>query len=273
MPELPWYKRFPQDWLSDPGLGRCSPAARGVWADIVDTLYLLRNPYLTGPAKELSRLCRCSEEEFNRSIAELKKHAVGEFGMTDGQHKIACRRILREFNNRELKRKAGLASATARQHHPQQPEPTQHPTDTPTEGSTPSAYASASVSASESWEGIQRETNPQETFALVENLKGRIFSLYDRPVTQHLSGQDESLLCQVAGRAGVIEEMRSIERHFGRAAGKERKFLPQSVSSFIRKWDETVDAARTLKDIPLGENAEEGLAMKLMKEACRNITR
>jgi hypothetical protein len=84
------------------------------------------------------------------AISELKKHRVGEFSVTDGQHKIGCRRIIRQLKLKDLKRKAGLASATHRQQTPQQtPQQVE-----PTEGATRSASASVSASASEypSWE-------------------------------------------------------------------------------------------------------------------------
>lgn len=109
MPELIWYKRYPQDWISDPALGRCNPAARGVWADIVEYLYLSQSPTLSGPTDELSRLCRCSQNEFLLSVKELQEKCVGRFEYAEGMHKISCRRLLRECEMKELKRKAANA--------------------------------------------------------------------------------------------------------------------------------------------------------------------
>ncbi len=150
MPELIWYKRFPQDWMSDPQLGRCAPATRGIWADIIENCYLTNSAYLSGPTTELCRVCRCSESEFLGAISELKKHKVGEFSLTDGQHKIGCRRIIRQLKLKDLKRKAGLASATHRQQTPQQTPQQEEPTGGATRSASASASASEYASASAS---------------------------------------------------------------------------------------------------------------------------
>lgn len=40
----PWFKFFPMDWLADPELQSCSPAARGVWMDILSISYNCPEP-------------------------------------------------------------------------------------------------------------------------------------------------------------------------------------------------------------------------------------
>jgi hypothetical protein len=35
MAKLPWFKFYPADWMIDQDLRRCSPAARGIWADML----------------------------------------------------------------------------------------------------------------------------------------------------------------------------------------------------------------------------------------------
>ena len=146
MPELIWYKRFPQDWMSDPKLGKCSPASRGIWADIIECAYLSNAPCIEGTISELARICRCSELEMTTAISELKKYAVGEFELTQGQHKIGCRRMLREFTIKEMRSKAGRISANKRATNGQHPPLS----DDPTPSASASEYASDSASVSES---------------------------------------------------------------------------------------------------------------------------
>lgn len=203
MPELVWTKWFPQDWLSDPCLSRCSPAARGIWKDIIDAILLSKIPELSGSTAELARICRCSESEFLAAISELKRHEVGHFNGTDGQHKIYCRRIRREFDIRELRRKAGKASATKRQHDPQHDVGTQVPTR--------SASASASASSYSLEEGDARGSEkPHVTAESLMNLDAMVSAVMTaRPEFARLSRQSviaAVLSCHESVRAKVIAD-------------------------------------------------------------------
>lgn len=141
MPELPWVKWFPCDWASDPLLSMCDVATQGVWMNAINAMHLINSTRLSGTLDELCTPCRCRRSQLETAIAELKSKKVGNITEQGVNIIIECRRLVREHKIKDLKRKAGLASAKQRQHTPQQSEPT--------EWATRSEYASVSVSVSD----------------------------------------------------------------------------------------------------------------------------
>jgi len=104
MPELPWKKWFPQDWLSDPRLTHCSPATRGIWADAVSSMMLFGEDHLTGTDAYLARVCRCSEADIATAHQELEASKTGEVSIQNGYKIWVCRRIRRDLKISEIRR-------------------------------------------------------------------------------------------------------------------------------------------------------------------------
>ena len=68
-PSLQWY---PGDWLKDPNLGQCSPAARGVWMDLLSLMHENdQSGEIRGTVAGLSRVCRCSPDEMSAALNDL----------------------------------------------------------------------------------------------------------------------------------------------------------------------------------------------------------
>ncbi len=95
-----WSKFFWSDWLADHLLRRCSPAARGLWMDLM-ALSMQCEPmgYLADGDKEMSvaeiaRNCSMRKEQVARLLAELERHGVCS---RDERGLIYSRRIVREI--------------------------------------------------------------------------------------------------------------------------------------------------------------------------------
>lgn len=231
MPELPWVKWFPSDWASDPNLSMCEPSTRGIWMDAVNAMILTGQPRIQGTVEELSRICRCRNVQFQAALAELKMKKVGNIREHNGNTVIECRRLLRDYNLRELRRKAGIASATKRQHHPQH--------DVPTNDPTPSAYAYASASDSE---GTGEKNGSVDIF----KLRGELCSLFRRDSNDRWSYDEEYALSEVAQRTHVVEELEELKR----LRLQDGQYFPRSIVALCTKWTQTLDRARNIPPKP-----------------------
>lgn len=99
-PHIPFYTG---DWTKDPALSKCSPAARGIWIDVLCAMWNLdRSGRLTGNVRQLSRICRCSDDEMASAINEFQ--LTESAGVTDdnGVITLVNRRMEREYKERQL---------------------------------------------------------------------------------------------------------------------------------------------------------------------------
>ncbi len=107
MPELPWFKCYPQDCLSDQKLRRCTDATRGVWFFAWLTMKLNATFKLEGTIPELARDCSTTDEGMASALTELEKTGTATVeSMQNGCKRLICRRLRRENNIRELRIKA-----------------------------------------------------------------------------------------------------------------------------------------------------------------------
>lgn len=95
----PWFKFYPSDWRSDLGLRRCSPAARGLWIDMLCIMHeATPRGYLTIGGvpladRDLAALLAISPKQCAGLLAELEKGGV--FSRTDAGV-IFSRRMIRD---------------------------------------------------------------------------------------------------------------------------------------------------------------------------------
>lgn len=120
MPKLPWVKWFPSDWLSEPGLAFCDVATQGVWANALNAMMLSGTGSISGTDDQLARLCRCRLQQIQLAKHELKKFKVAEITVNRNSTTLACRRLVREHEIRELRKKAGSKGLAKRWQTPQQ---------------------------------------------------------------------------------------------------------------------------------------------------------
>lgn len=80
--KLPWLKFYPSDWLSDEALRGCSPAARGLWVDLICLMakskkhgYLLAGDKPMG-AEHIARIFGETLEKTSELLIELAQAGV-----------------------------------------------------------------------------------------------------------------------------------------------------------------------------------------------------
>lgn len=98
-----WWSKFDWDgWLSDPGLSCCSPAARGVWMDLLAAAHKGDPPghvTIDGRAPsmpQLAKIARCSSRSLPKLLDELEQNGV--FSRTD-EGVIYSRRMVRDHES------------------------------------------------------------------------------------------------------------------------------------------------------------------------------
>lgn len=109
--KLPAIMFYTGDWLKDPDLGKCSPATRGIWIDMLCLMHEnSRSGTLQGTPSELSRACRCTPGQILSAVKELKKTGTADIpsswegnSVTDRNYEITiiCRRMLEESKERK----------------------------------------------------------------------------------------------------------------------------------------------------------------------------
>jgi hypothetical protein len=105
----PWFKFYTGDWRADPGLRRCSFAARGLWADLLGLLWESERPgYLLidgAPATiaDLAKTLGGDPAEIETLLAELLRRGVP--GQTP-EGIVFSRRMVRDIAKAEAGREA-----------------------------------------------------------------------------------------------------------------------------------------------------------------------
>jgi hypothetical protein len=101
MGKLPYMQFYTSDWRTDPNLSLCSPATRGIWADLVTAMHELDHTgQITGTADQLARTSRCSVVEIHDAIKELKTTKTADVTERNGIFSIINRRMQREYKER-----------------------------------------------------------------------------------------------------------------------------------------------------------------------------
>jgi hypothetical protein len=219
-------KWFPQDWMSDPKLSRCSPATRGIWADAICAMMLLGDYKLEGTNAELARGCRCSAEDIETAHKDLERTNAADVSEQNGCKIWVCRRLKRTNKTSALRAVAGKlrwSKPCANTEH--------DPSDF---AYASSASASASASASGSGGIVKGET--------MKLMRDGVVSFYDRHPDARWNYEDERLLVEVCKRPQCVEELADL-RNYERAS----EYFPKSVSSLLTGWEKHLDAARAHK--------------------------
>lgn len=264
MPELPWKKFFPQDWISDPKLSQCSAATRGAWIDAVANMMMLYSDRLTGNDAVLSRFCRVSEAEIQRIHDELRVTGAADVHMQNGCKVWICRRLQRELHLSELRKDAAgkrwnsscKGDAKTMQNNMQTPMQTAMQTpmhDVDANDHASSASASASVSAStepvvEEAAPSRVEVVPRDSISDVTELLKRLCSVFGRPENQRPSYMIQRHAVDVVNREHWRIEMKTILEWKPKISNDDLRFKwPDNLESLLSKWDSVLDKARNYK--------------------------
>ena len=109
----PSFQFYPDDWMNDLGLRGCSPATRGIWADVLCMMHQgipyghLADAAGAIPVKNAAIRCGVSLKTFMSAMAELESHQV--FSRTD-EGIVFSRRMVRDEHNRNVRGKGGIKS-------------------------------------------------------------------------------------------------------------------------------------------------------------------
>jgi hypothetical protein len=112
----PHIQFYTGDWLKDPELSMCSPATRGIWIDMICAIHELQNGgKLVANPQQLSRLCRCSEQESISAINEIRSSRTADVSEQDGVWTIISRRIRKSHEIASKRAEAGSKGAAKTQ--------------------------------------------------------------------------------------------------------------------------------------------------------------
>lgn len=101
MGKLPAFQFYTGDWLKDPALTLCTPAARGVWMDLICAMHESdRSGKLCGTREQLARVARCSTVEFAQALSELQATGAADVTERNGAVTVENRRMKREAKSR-----------------------------------------------------------------------------------------------------------------------------------------------------------------------------
>lgn len=110
----PSFNFYPDNYMNDAGVRRCSPETRGIWIDLLCLMHQ-GNPYgnLTGPAgnhpiKFLAEWCGVRQAIVKRALAELAENGV--YSVTV-EGSIFSRRMVRDEHNRTARAVGGKHSS------------------------------------------------------------------------------------------------------------------------------------------------------------------
>src|SRR5580704_12117989 len=102
--KLGWLPFYPRDWKSDRQLGRASAGSRGVWIELLSTMFIENTDQISGTTEELSRDARCSVADITTFIEEARSQQFCDVTECNGVYTIVSRRFAREAKDRESNR-------------------------------------------------------------------------------------------------------------------------------------------------------------------------
>jgi hypothetical protein len=100
--KLPYLPLYTGDWLKDSALTRCTPAARGVWIDLLCVMHDDdRSGELRGTIDEIARLARVKPDELSHALTDIQNKRAAEVVQRGDEVYIRNRRMYRESQKRK----------------------------------------------------------------------------------------------------------------------------------------------------------------------------
>jgi len=89
------------DWMKDAAVGRCTPATRGIWIDLLCAMHESgRTGELSGTRDQIARLGRCSAAELAHALTDIQITRAADVTTRNGNVTITNRRMSREHEMR-----------------------------------------------------------------------------------------------------------------------------------------------------------------------------
>lgn len=100
--KLPWFKFFPDTWLSDSDLLQCSNCTRGIWMNIICHMHKKEMAgELSGTVENLAKMCFSTKDEFLNALNELKFTKTATVTFRTDSVTVENRRMKREAKVRQ----------------------------------------------------------------------------------------------------------------------------------------------------------------------------
>jgi len=99
--KLPYIHFYTGEWMKDPAVGMLSPAARGIWMDLLCVMHENdRCGAICGNTQQLARLARCSTDEMAGALNEFELCKTASVTDSNGIVTVVNRRMAREHKER-----------------------------------------------------------------------------------------------------------------------------------------------------------------------------
>ena len=165
MKKFPYIQLYTGDFLKDPRLSLCAPSTRGIWVDLLCAMHDdNRSDEVKATIPQIARLCRATEEEAERAIAELNSTKTADVTFCNGNVTVKNRRMKRQFKARKS------LSVRVKRHRNAKETPLKRP------GNAPRARISSSSSSSYKKEIVNSEPSPEKSPVPLNE----IFDLFQR---------------------------------------------------------------------------------------------
>ena len=174
--KLGWFPFYPRDWKSDRQLGRASAVSRGVWMELLSTMFIENADQISGTIDELSRDARCTVADITTFIEDAGRQQFCDVTECNGIYTVVSRRFAREAKDRQRNREK---VSRFRSVHSAQKQGNRNVTDAKPNVTSVSDSVSASDSDSASdlkrkpgtsWPEDLRLTNEMKSFADQEQI-------------------------------------------------------------------------------------------------------
>lgn len=267
----PWRKFYPQDWRADHLLRQCSPAARGVWIDLLCIAWMSHQEgYLVNPdgsAMDTGQIAKSIGEQpavVTRAIEELERTGTvsrSESGI------LYSRRIVREVEASELASRNGRLGGNPRlKGGGNGSDKGGLILNSPGTGYAPSVSVSVSASDSSGWGSAEGETTPAGPSFLafwhaypptIRTKYNECLAAWGECMTE---GHDPALIVAKAREYGESEQGRG---EF--AVGAPRFLTARMFLDPPEAWRDSSPKAKRIDGAAIAAN----VAAKIAKENCR----
>lgn len=90
------------DWMKDPAVRMCSPAARGIWIDAICAMYERDDGgRLSGTYEQLAQVCHATPVQMREAVRELRDTGAATVVISANEITLICRRLARSVSAAE----------------------------------------------------------------------------------------------------------------------------------------------------------------------------
>lgn len=220
--KLPAFFFYPGDWLKDPGLRRCSLAARGIWIDVMCLMFECEERGVlatAGHAWSDDEIARAVGGDYDMALSGLRELVDKGVASRNQSGSVYCRRMVRDEDKRKSDAQRQRKHRLSRACHA--------PVTATRENETEDSVA---------FPGRGPGKGCREAALAVRE---SLCVMFKRDPSEAWGYIEEHALALVARRAKALDELEELKQF--RLTGD---FFPQSIDSILANWAKTLDRAR-----------------------------